>query len=276
MKYVLAAALLVSLPVGVSAQAPQGLLEARDQMNAAGAKGDKAAYGKFLSEDFTWVDRAGRLRNKAAMVEEVAPATGTPPATAAPEIRGYGNAAVLVATRRNPDGIQVNYIQAWVKNASGWQVVAHQAVPASADQPGSPATKASSTLPANMGSQVERDAVQKNHDTVGEANRTADVKMFAGAVTDQFVAVGPNGLSSKQQRIEQITKAGPQAGLGTTPGQESSTRIHGNMAVRTQRGKRPQNVEVWTTTVSIKEAGQWRRAATITTPITGAARPKTH
>lgn len=51
-------------------------------------------------------------------------------------------------------------------------------------------------------------------------------------------------------------------------------RIHGNMAVRTQRSSRAQASDVWTTTVTIKDGGQWRRAAVIATPITGAARPQ--
>ena len=268
MKSMLTAGLFASLLVGVSAQ-PQGLVEARNQMDAAAAKGDKAVYAKFLSEDFTWVDRSGRLRNKAAVVEELAPQVSQPAPQASPEIRSYGNAAVLVGTRSQPDGTDTYYMQAWVKNGNQWQMVAHQGLQAG-NQPAPAATKPSSPLPASSGVQAERDAVQKNHEAVGEANQKADLNMFAAAVTDQFVAFGPSGPLSKQQRMDAIKKAGPQANVGAAPSPARSIRIHGNLAVTTQRTPQA-DATAWVTTVSVKDGTQWKRAGTIRTPITGAA-----
>jgi ketosteroid isomerase-like protein len=279
MKYVLTAAVVVSLLIGVSAQ-PQGLIEARDQMNAAAAKGDKATYAKFMSDDATWVDRAGRLTNKVARLGEFTTASGAQATSAVPEVRAYGNAAVMFGSRRNPDGIDVKYVQAWVKDGNQWQLVAHGAVPSKADQPGSPATKASSALPANVGPQAERDAVQKNIDLIGDANRKADGKMFAAGVTDQFVALTTSGLVNKQERMQAISSRTPQTTPMTKP-TASSTRIHGNLAVTTSllpanpQGNSGQQTGAWQTVVTVKEGGQWKRAAIVTTPITGAARPST-
>ncbi len=72
MRWMLAAGLLASVAVGVSGQSA-GLADALQQMNDAAAKGDKVAYSKFLSEDVTWIDRAGRVRNKTAILAELQP-----------------------------------------------------------------------------------------------------------------------------------------------------------------------------------------------------------
>jgi len=273
MKSVFIVAALAWLSVGVAAQS-QTLVEARNQMDAAASKGDKVGYARFLSDDFTRVDRSGRLRNKAAVIEELTPQGSQPASQASPEIRSYGNAAVLVGKTRQSDGTDTYYMQAWVNNGNQWQMVAHQGLQANG-KPAPAATKPSSPLPASSGVEAERDAVQKNHDAVGEANRKADPNMFAASVTDQFVAFGPAGPLTKQQRMDAIKKAGPQANGGTTPSPERSIRIHGNLAVTTQRTPQAEAME-WVTTVSIKEGTQWKRAGTIRTPITGAAQTGSH
>jgi hypothetical protein len=279
MKCALAAALFVAVSVGVSAQ-PQGALVARDDMNAAAAKGDKAAYAKFLSDDLTWVDRQGRVSNKAALVEGLVPQTGRSTTDEPPSARAYENVVVFAGTRSTTDGTVTHFLQAWVKNGNQWQLVAHQGV-APVDKPAGPATKPSSALPANVGAAAEREAVQKNIDVVDEANRKGDGKMFASAVTDQFVNVTSAGVRTKQDRIAAIAAAGAQASSSPVPARESATRVRGNLAVTTRRvAARPQlgatqQPDSWQTIVSIKEGGQWRRAGIAITAVTGAARPAT-
>ena len=58
--------------------APAGFVEARAAFNAAGAKGDKAAYARYLAPDVTWVDISGGLRDRAALIADVQPANTTP------------------------------------------------------------------------------------------------------------------------------------------------------------------------------------------------------
>ena len=283
-KHAVAAAAALLVAVVVSAQAPSGLFETLNKLNAAGDSGDKAAYAKFLTDDFTWVDRAGRLRNKTTMVEEIVTPTENRPTRTTPEVCSYENAAVLIGARRNPDGIQVKYLQAWVKNGNEWQMVAHQAVPASADQSVPPATKASSMLPASMGSQADRDAVQKNIETIAEGLRQGDGNLWATGVTDQVVSISVVGaVRGGRERMQEIKLDGPRPDFPTTGTKEASIRIHGNLAVVTQRiggdprGRGPaQGAGSWQTMVIVKDGGQWKRAAVISTLITGAARPATH
>jgi hypothetical protein len=134
MKKTLALILLASACVRTSAQsamnAGQEVLEARKQMSAAAAKGDKVAWGKFLADDLTWVDRAGRLRDKVTVLEEVwlgPPAADQRPASDT-EARSYDNAAVLIAIAHNNDGSDTRFVQVWAKKGNQWQLLAHQGV----------------------------------------------------------------------------------------------------------------------------------------------------
>ena len=275
MRFFLAAGLLVSVTGGAPAQS-SGLAEARQQMADAAIKGDKASYARFLTDDATWIDRAGRLRNKTAMLADVQPQSPTPPS--ASDVRAYGNSAVVVSKRRNPDGVEVAVIQAWVKNGNQWQLVGHGAIPATVKNVGSPATKPSSPLPANVGTPADRDAVQKNSDAVSAAFGKGDAAAFENAVTSQFVMLQPDSDPvTKEVRAQQIRTSGP--GRVVKP-LEASIRIHGNMAVIVERlaasAQDPNGSSAWRMIVAVKEDGAWKRAATVTTPITGAARPVTH
>lgn len=275
MRLLLAAGLFASMSVSVSAQS-DGLAEARQQMNDAAAKGDKIAYGKFLSEDVTWIDRAGRVLNKTAILADVQPQTGPTPRSA-PEVRSYGASVLVVGRRSNADGVEVAFIEAWVKSGNQWQLVSQGEIPASRNNRGSPATKPSSQLPASMGLQADRDAVQKNNEAIDTSNVKGDATMFKDAVTAQYVTLRTDADPlNRETRAQQIAKAGPRpAGIKPV---EGSTRIHGNMAVTTQR--LPPNTPgggatgEWRMIVTVKENGEWRRAAIIGTPITGAAIPQ--
>lgn len=276
MRLLLAAGLFASMVVAVSAQS-DGLGEARQQMNDAAAKGDKIAYGKLLSEDVTWIDRAGRVRNKTAILADLQPQAGPTPRSA-PDVRSYGNSVLVVGRRSNADGVEVAFIEAWVKTGNQWQLVSEGEIPASRNNRGSPATKPSSKLPASMGLQADRDAVQKNNEAIDTANVKGDATMFKDAVTAQYVTLRTDADPlNRETRAQQIAKAGPRpAGIKPV---EGSTRIHGNMAVTTQR--LPPNTPgggatgEWRMIVTVKENGEWRRAAIIGTPITGAAIPIT-
>lgn len=277
MRWLLAAGLFASMMIGMWAQS-DGLAEARQQMNDAAAKGDKVAYGQFLSEDVTWIDRAGRVRNKTAILADLQPQTG-PTARSTPEVRSYGNSVLVVGKRSNADGVEVAFIEAWVKTGNQWQLVSEGEIPASRNNRGSPATKPSSKLPPSMGLQADRDAVQKNNEAIDTSNVKGDATMFKDAVTAQYVTLRTDADPlNRETRAQQIAKAGPRpAGIKPV---EGSTRIHGTMAV-TKTQRLPPNTPgggitgEWRMIVTVKENGEWRRAAIIGTPITGAAIPIT-
>ena len=255
------ATLLAAFGVALAAQA--GVEKAEMEIEAALNKADKATMSRFLADDFTWVSATGRLRDKKTVVNEAAPATGTPGKSVGMDVRPYPGGAVTVFTRHQPDGSQVRALRLWVQRGNAWQLVAHQGTPAG-DQPVPAATDPSSPLPPNSGPAADIKAVEAAISSLAAGNTKGDAKNFAASVTDGFVAVGGNGIVSKQDRITQLGQrpdAPPRAVEGT------STRIYGDLAV-TNRVMKDANGRLQQTIVHAKQGGgRWLRAAIISTPI---------
>ena len=250
---VLAAA---SFPLGLSGQTqPAGLIKSRDALKAAAEKKDTQAYGRLLTDDVVWVDAAGGLRTKDALAEAL-----TVLGQQAVETRSYPSGFVVFGTRA--DGL-VRYLQLWVQRGGDWLLAAHQGAPIK-DKPAPQPTR-SSKLPANAGPAAEIKAIDAAIAALQAGNAKNDGKNFAASVTDGFVGINTTGnVASKQDRMTAIAK-GP-----NPPGQanveETSTRIHGDLAVTNRITKTP-NGRSRQMIVHAKQGGKWLRAGIITTPI---------
>jgi Domain of unknown function (DUF4440) len=124
------------------------------------------------------------------------------------------------------------------------------------------ATAPSSPLPPNSESAADLEAIAKAIEAVAEATARGDAAMFNRLVTEDFKAIQGGLVITKEQRIAEIQKAGPQQNQGTWI--ESSTRIHGDLAVTTRLSKTSRQ-----TIIHAKQGGRWLRAAVINTPIAG-------
>jgi ketosteroid isomerase-like protein len=272
MKSILSAALIVcaGVAVGLAVQADDGVLAAYKQFFAAGQKGDKAAYGRIFTDDFTWIDRAGRLRSKAEVIAELTAFVGTDDS---PEIHVYGNGAVLVVLHHFADGSEARAIQAWVKNGNQWQMAALQGV-----QVGAKAvplsTKQSSPMPRSSGPAAELKALNRALDATPAAMQKRDAKKYAASVTDELVVVGTNGkVRTKGERVKEVAAgSNQQADIE----EESSSRICGNFAVTTKVMKQASGARTRRTIVSVKQGEQWLSAAVATTQMSVPKKPLSH
>ena len=205
-----AVALLTACGIGLSAQG--GVEKAQLEIDAAEVKGDKTAYARLLADDFTWVSATGRLRDKKTVVNDLQPATGTPGKSVGIDVRPYQAGAAMVFTRHQPDGSQVRVLRVWVQRGNAWQLVTHQGTPAG-DKPVPAATAPSSPLPPNSGPAAEIKAIEAAISSLAVGNSKGDAKNFAASVTDGFVAVGGDGIVSKQSnRATRPTPRCPGAG----------------------------------------------------------------
>jgi len=263
MRYVLGTALSL-FSIAVSAQ-PSGLVRAREEMSAATARGDRLAFSRFLSDDITSIDSAGKLRNKTTAVEEMPPGNSQVSA----EIVDYGDGAVVAIGYGLAGESPARILQAWSRKEDQWQMVAFQGVRAVGNV--TPATQRSSALPPSSGSEYDRAAVQRTLEDVRRAANTGEAKTWGVLVTDQFLATSLTGIF--QRKAELMRDLG-MAGRRDDPLSiaEMSVRIHGTLAVATMRIRDRANAEFWRTAILAKDSDRWRQAAEITTPITGTAR----
>ncbi len=259
MTYVLGVVVSMLLSLVVSTQS-SGLAEARNEMSAATLRGDRPAFARFLSDDIASIDSAGKLRDKAAAVDEMPRGSSQ----VAADIREHGDGAVVAIGL--PGESPARIIQAWARKGSQWQMVAFQGVRAGRDV--TPATQPSSALPVSSGPEPERRAIQKTLDALEQAARVGDAQMWGVHVTDTFVAASPIGEFQRKDDVMRDIAGRANAVLSI---RDISLRIHGTLAAATMH-LRAQDLEFWRTAILVSEAGKWRIAAEITTPITGAAR----
>ena len=91
-------------------------------MSAATARGDRLAFSRFLSDDITSIDSAGKLRNKTTAVEEMPPGNSQVSA----EIVHYGDGAVVAIGYGLAGESPARILQAWSRKEDQWQMVAFQ------------------------------------------------------------------------------------------------------------------------------------------------------
>lgn len=249
---------------------------AQRAMEQAAAKSDSAAYGRFLTDDFTWTDRQGRTRARAEVLKTVAPSN---PGDKVSEERCsvYGNGALCTGARHLAEpNADVRYMRAWVKRGGRWQLAAHQgatiappaeptappaAAPAAGDAPVAP--------PATVKGAAEKEILDALN-ALASANARADAAAFAQLVTDDFIGISAQGQTrSKASRIEQLKSATAREPRPFS-GQDLRIRFYDTLAVVTWRSGpsgQTQNMAVM-----VKEQGKWLRAGVIATNIEGSTK----
>jgi Domain of unknown function (DUF4440) len=236
------------------------LTKAREEFIVAGDKGDKVAFQRLLTDDATWVDRAGGYRDKKAQIRQLQPA----PATRTADAHVYPGGAVVVGTRKSAEGIETRSLQVWVQQAGQWKLAALQTVQIG-EKPPIPKAAPSAALPPNAGSATDVKAIEDAIAALSAGNRRGDVKNFAASVTEQFVTIGATGVGSKQDRIKQLSSGADQLPQATV--EQSSTRLYGDLAVTNRLLKQSNGREVRQTIVHIRQGGKWLRAGIIATPV---------
>ena len=252
---------VVAAPLVVAQDAPPALTKAREQFSTAAVKGDKMAAERLTTVDHVWVDRAGRVRDKKTWLQEMAPAAGKNLST---DIRMYPGGAIVVTQRQGSNG-ESRTLQVWVQQGGEWKMAAIHGVPVGPSKSAQPVLP-SSPLPANSGAAADIKAIETAIEALSAGNQRGDAKNFAASVTDRFVGVTVNGLSTKQSRVETISNAKPQPVPNSTV-EQISTRVYGDLAI-TNRVNRDQEGRTVTTIVHVRQNGKWLRAGIAFTPAT--------
>lgn len=246
---------------------PPGFVEARAAFRRAAVAGDPVRLGRFLSDDFTLTDRYGRLRNKAAVLRELTPAASI--SGEAPELlRSFSDSVIVVARRPcGGAGCEVRLLQVWALEDREWHILAHQSVPVGATS--APRFDgASFPSPPSTGASADIQAIDGVSAAIRAGRQAGNSRPFNAFASEQFVAVTASGdLVSKADRVRAID-ARPPASRSRPQLSETSTRVHGNVAVTT-RVSMPDDagVRIRSTLVSTRQGDDWRRAAIVSTPV---------
>ncbi len=171
--------------------------EAESQLAHAVALGDGAAVAMWLTVNYVFVDRTGRVHDRSD--DQLATAAAL--TTACETVRVHGHVAIVIASDEKMRALRV-----WVHEPGGWRVASAQAVSIApgSDAPTVPViTRVRADVPAlNLTTTSTVADVLRAQDSLDRANAMRDPDTFARLTQRDFVLVTNHGLvRSKDDRV---------------------------------------------------------------------------
>jgi len=160
---------------------------------------------KLLAADFVWINYAGKRFRRAEALSQF-PAVAN--ADVAPEIRVYGNSAVV----RSNQG-KMHVVRVWVKNPDGWRILLYQElkqVEKSEPPTGEPSGECRNPckeIPFQPKTPSEKAAIA-SWQGVMKAMAESDAAAYRPLIADEFIATDTfhDNPYTKAERIAQIEK----------------------------------------------------------------------
>ena len=246
----------------------QGMLQADHAFVQAIIGADKAALGKLIDPNFTWIDSNGKLLTRSQVLDTM-PKLG---------IADEGGAQINHYMYADVADIQVNLgrlhtLRVWVKRPAGWRALVYQDVmsldkpPAFAPGAGKDCLNPCKSVAYTPKSDAEKQIVSSyekletsamNHDSAG----------FSSVVAEEFIAASSNGnkVYDKRGRMEDLDHS-KMAGVAPTP-LVSARMFDFKQAVvmtsfhRPDRGKPLRVTRIW-----VNRDGKWQEAASYQTSV---------
>lgn len=171
------------------------------------AKADKAGISGLLDSEFTWIDSQGKSLTREQVLENLPQIANS---DVAPQIRTYGNVAVLRASRD-----RLHVLRIWVRRQVGWRLLLYQEVhqveksePPSSAPPGSTdCDNPCKSIPFEPATPSEKEAIA-SWQGVMRAMATNDADAYASLIADEFTATDTHHdrTYTKSDRLAQIKK----------------------------------------------------------------------
>ena len=188
----------------LAADENQAALLADHLLIQAITKGDNASADALLDSEFTWTDRFGKTRAKAAILPDLK--TLAAGSDADLNLHDYHQIGLITGIHRaGPQDIGVRFARVWIKRSLGWTALVHQETAIAEKTPatragfGSPSGGAPvdcdnpcKSLPYRPEGPAEQEVVAM-WQAVERTVLTNDVDAWIPNFTDDFVFVTPDG-----------------------------------------------------------------------------------
>jgi hypothetical protein len=254
-------------------------------------RADRAAFGsgrsyptlneKVLDPDFTWTDSSGKTLNKSEILRMLSSGKGLARESGGigDESKPDGRSAATAQTHGvvglvQEDNGKVYSLRAWIRRATGWNLLLYQAVsigaPPSADTGNGTCENPCNTVPFQPRNEDEREVIHA-YQAVERAVTAHDSAAWGAHIADEFFAVTSNS-------DRPVDKAKRMAGLnnqkvgGIAPFPLVSARMFefGDVMVMTSRQQPQRGLPLHVTRVWFKRKGVWLEAYSYQTTIQAA------
>lgn len=245
----------------------------------ATSKGDKAATGAFLGENFSWTNKTGETWNRTHLLEKMAAITPVNEGKA----HDYGNVVYITGTAQSSSD-KIRFVRVWVKETSGWKVLLQQETIVVGKTATTQATVPVGTSCENPCKSIpyeapspEAQAVVASWEALEDAVNHRDADGWASHVADEFVFnVKEDGNPlTKADRVAIIKKqaqGNTVTDIGTVIAGTMNVWLFGDTAVMTDQqqptkgGDPYQAMRIW-----VKRDGRWQLVYSQQTVIEHAA-----
>lgn len=228
---------------------------------------DKSALQNLLDSDFTWTDFNGRIRTKAAVLENIPKSAGAERLTH----YDYGEIGDVQANAG-----RVHVLRVWVKRPEGWKAIVYQevrsldAAPSFAPGTGNVCENPCKTIPYKAKNETEQQLVTaySKLETAAVARNSA---VFGTMVADEFVAVSSNSnkISDKRGRMEDFDHA-KNGGVAPTPLLSARMFDFGDAVLMISEHQPDRGKPLHVTRIWVKRNGSWVETLSYQTSVAAA------
>jgi Domain of unknown function (DUF4440) len=276
---------LAVLSLGSSSVAAATAAEADKSFVAAVSKADKNRTDSLLDGEFTWTDRTGQTREKAAVLRDLASLARSSDTDVI--VAEHGKVVLIRGRHAIPaQQTAVRFARVWVQRPSGWRLLAYQETTQAEKTPekragfGSPSGGAPvscdnpcKTVPYKPAGAAEQEIVSM-WQAVERTVLTNDVDAWIPNFTDDFLFVTPDGGEplNKADRVAMIKEL-KRTNTTLIPAEVVSMKVWvlGDSAVMRSEHKPLHGRVLHVTRVFVKQAGHWQIAFGQQTWVEGTA-----
>jgi hypothetical protein len=247
--------------------APDALQSDRAFLQAF-AKADQSGIEELLDLDLIWITSNGIRLTNPQVLSKLQTISN---ADVQPQVRLYGNAAVIRANRGH-----MNVMRVWVLRRSAWRLILYQEVlqveksePPPADAASAPCENPCKTIPYQPETQSEREAIA-SWQGVMAAMASNDADAYSPLIADEFTATDTHRDHplAKPDRIAQIKKQ-KFAGARSIPPSLVSARMFdfGETVLMVAREQRSGAQPFFNSRMWVKRDGRWQMLFSFNTRI---------
>lgn len=245
------------------------LLKSDQSLAHAFAGANKAELDLLLDLSFTWINSHGERLTRAEVLKSF---PGVENSDVAPQLRFYGNAAVVRADRG-----QLHVLRVWTKRTDGWRAVLYQEVlqveksepPPAADSNSADCENPCKSIPFEPETQSEKEAIA-SWQGVMRAMAANDADAYAPLIADEFTATDTHHDRPyiKADRLAQIRKQ-KLAGARSIPPALLSAQMFDfdETVMMIAREQRPNSKAYFNTRMWVRRDGRWQMLFSFNTRI---------
>jgi Domain of unknown function (DUF4440) len=272
-------ALPKSQPMARPASLDEVVMAADNALSAAVRTGNRTSARRLLTLQFSFVDADGKIHPRREFLGDLKNVAARPATDI--KVRNFGSLAMMTGKHTSAQGVDVLFLDIWVKQKGAWRALLMQDMPAGtadgtdavlqpirvADMGAHPCNNPCNTMPYRVRSAAEQD-VAKTYQAITKAIAAGDAGTWSKHVADEFIAYASRRAPlARSSRIAAIADPNDDGAARIGEVQNMRLAVYGDGAVMTATEANGPHPAYRAARVFVKRDGRWLMAATAQTDM---------